>query len=294
MSAEGLIDGFMDRQTWLDPAADVLQEIITSSFELAGAGGRRLKNLLHGTWLGHPLHPMLTDVTIGCWSATALFDLLETLDGSSELAPAADAAARAGLLSALATAAAGLTDWQHVDGRPRRTGLVHAVLNIAATSLYSASLVARARGNRTLGKQLSGLGFGALGASAFLGGHLVFGEQIGVDHTANVDLPDDFIAVLPAEKLPEGQPTRVMAGETPVVLVRQGGLIYAMAERCSHLGGPLAEGFVENGGIVCPWHGSRFALEDGSVLDGPSTYQQPCLQARIRDGQVEVRAAVGQ
>jgi nitrite reductase/ring-hydroxylating ferredoxin subunit/uncharacterized membrane protein len=293
MSVEGLIDGFMERQAWLDPVADVAQEIITSSYELAGEGGRQLKNALHGTWLGHPLHPVLTDATIGFWLSAALLDLLDTVSGRDDLAVASDAAVGAGLLSALATAAAGLTDWQHVDGRARRTGLVHGLLNVTGTALYAGSWLARTRGNRAVGKQCAWLGFAVLNVSAYLGGHLVFGEQIGVDHSANVELPDEFVAIMSAEELKEGQPTRAMAGDTPIVLVRQGGLIYALAERCSHLGGPLSEGLVEDGGIVCPWHGSRFALEDGSVLDGPSTYQQPCLQARIRNGQIEVRAAVG-
>jgi len=191
-------------------------------------------------------------------------------------------------------AAAGLTDWQHVDGRPRRTGLLHALLNVSATAIYAGSLAFRLGGHRGTGRALAGAGSAIATASSYLGGHLVYGDQIGVDHTADLTLPQDFVAVMADTELLDNKPTRVEAGGVAVVLVRADGRIHALAERCSHLGGPLAEGYLEQGGIVCPWHGSRFDLEDGHPLDGPSTHQQPCLEARVHDGQIEVRAAIGQ
>jgi nitrite reductase/ring-hydroxylating ferredoxin subunit len=74
-----------------------------------------------------------------------------------------------------------------------------------------------------------------------------------------------------------------------VVLVRRRGRIHALGERCAHFGGPLADGEVRDDAIVCPWHGSRFSLEDGRVLDGPATMPQPCFETRVRDGFVEIR-----
>jgi nitrite reductase/ring-hydroxylating ferredoxin subunit len=90
--------------------------------------------------------------------------------------------------------------------------------------------------------------------------------------------------------LSEGQPKRVEASGTPVLLVKKYGRICALAETCSHAGGPLSEGKIERDTVVCPWHGSRFCLRDGSVIDGPATMPQPVLDVQVRDGQVLVRA----
>ena len=87
---------------------------------------------------------------------------------------------------------------------------------------------------------------------------------------------------------------RARAGNTDVLLVRQRGRVCALAHACAHLGGPLSEGTLKDGSVVCPWHGSEFALEDGRVLNGPATHNQPCLVARERYGQIEVRALPGQ
>ena len=81
----------------------------------------------------------------------------------------------------------------------------------------------------------------------------------------------------------------VVAVYVPVVLVRRAGRIYALSASCAHLGGPLSEGSVDDVGIRCPWHGSRFALEDGRILEGPSAFAQPCLNVRVRDGRIELQ-----
>ena len=73
-------------------------------------------------------------------------------------------------------------------------------------------------------------------------------------------------------------------------LVRQRGRVCALAHACAHLGGPLSEGTLKDGAVVSPWHGFEFALEDGRVLNGPATHNQPCLLARKRDGRIEVKA----
>jgi nitrite reductase/ring-hydroxylating ferredoxin subunit len=74
------------------------------------------------------------------------------------------------------------------------------------------------------------------------------------------------------------------------MLVRAGGRIHALANTCSHLGGPLCEGTLHEGGVVCPWHGSRFDLETGEVLDGPAVFPAPRFETRVRDGRIELRA----
>jgi nitrite reductase/ring-hydroxylating ferredoxin subunit len=184
-----------------------------------------------------------------------------------------------------------LTDWSDTDARPRRLGVAHAALNGGATLLFAGSLLCRASANRGVGRGLALAGYLAAVAAAYLGGELAYHEQIGMDHSAGCELPHEFTRVLAESDLLEGQLTRVHYNETPLLLVKRGDRLFAFVERCAHLGGPLAEGTLDGDTIVCPWHSSRFALESGAVIDGPSTFPQPCLDVRSHDGQIEVRAA---
>lgn len=272
-------------------AAEELQGAVGKAFEASGAPGQKLKNFLHGTWFGHPLHPALTDVPIGAWTVALVFDAIDAARGREDLAPGADAAIGIGLVGAAGAAVTGIADWQGSGQQAPRTGMLHGLLNVGATGLYAASLIARKRGNRNTGLALSLVGYAVVSASAYLGGELVSGERIGVDHATREELPGDWTAVLPASDLPENTPTRVEAGKVGVLLVRKGDEIFALGEVCSHLAGPLAEGELQDCSIICPWHGSRFDLRDGKVLDGPATFPQPRFETRIQDGQIEVRAA---
>jgi len=282
----------IERQEWMAPVEDALQRAVAAAFKAGGNAGRAVKNFLHGTWLGHPLHPALTDVPLGAWTTALVFD---TLDAGSRGWPwqtaarrRADDAILVGIVGAVGAALAGLTDWQHTNGTARRTGLAHAALNTVALGLYTGSLVVRRRGSRGAGRSLAVAGFGMVMASAWLGGRLVYRERVGVDH-AQREEPEGFLRALRESELREGQPVRAEIDGLRVVLVKRNGRVYAIGERCSHLGGPLAEGEVRDDSIVCPWHGSRFALADGRVLDGPATMPQPCFETRVRDGFVEVR-----
>jgi nitrite reductase/ring-hydroxylating ferredoxin subunit len=125
--------------------------------------------------------------------------------------------------------------------------------------------------------------------AAYLGGHLVYKKRLGVDHSADYPPPEDFLPVLAETELPENELKRVTANGMPVLLLRRGKHIYAIAETCAHLGGPLSEGKLEDTSVRCPWHGSCFSLEDGRVLEGPSVHPQPVLEVRIHNGQIEVR-----
>jgi nitrite reductase/ring-hydroxylating ferredoxin subunit/uncharacterized membrane protein len=289
--AESAAQG-IERQEWMTPIEERLQKSIAAAFEAGGAAGRAIKNFLHGTWLGHPLHPVLTDVPLGAWTTALVFDALDSgrrrWPWQAAVARRADDAILVGIVGAVGAALAGLTDWQHTDGKARRTGLTHAALNTAALGLYTGSLVMRKRGARGAGRGLATAGFGVLIAAAWLGGRLVYRDRIGVDH-AQREEPEGFARALREGELREGQPVRAEVNGLRVVLVKRSGRVYAIGERCSHLGGPLAEGEVQDDAIVCPWHGSRFALEDGRVLDGPATMPQPCFETRVRDGFVEVR-----
>ena len=288
MGTDGIITGIV-RQDWLQPAEERLQKLLHESFTSGGRGGQKIKNVLHGTWLGHPLHVILTDVPIGAWTAGLVFDFLELSSGRKEFAAAADSSITIGLIGAAGAAVTGLTDWQNVDPPARRVGLVHGLLNLVGTSLFLASRVMRNRKSRSAGRRLAMLGYTVATAAAYLGGNLVYEQQIGVDHTSGQKLPEDFEAVLPESDLPEGKLKRADYNGVPILLVRRGKHIFALAETCSHLGGPLAEGKLSGNTVQCPWHGSRFALEDGRVLDGPAVHPQPCLEARTRNGKIEVR-----
>jgi nitrite reductase/ring-hydroxylating ferredoxin subunit len=127
-------------------------------------------------------------------------------------------------------------------------------------------------------------------ASSYLGGELSYEQRMGVDHAPREGFPTEFTPVLAQSDLPENQPTGARTGDLKLVLVKQGEKIHALADTCSHYGGPLSEGKLEGDCIVCPWHGSRFRLEDGHNEDGPATFSQPCFETRVNDGQIEVRA----
>jgi nitrite reductase/ring-hydroxylating ferredoxin subunit/uncharacterized membrane protein len=275
----------VERQEWLEPVAEQLQRSVRGAYEAGGEIGRRIRDALHGTWLGHPLHPVLTDVPIGAWSVAAVADVI----GRDRRADAvADAAIGIGLIGAVGAAITGLTDWQHTTANDRRVGLVHGLLNVSATALYATSLVLRRRGDRGGGRAVGGLAFTIALGAAYLGGHLVYRKRIGVDHAPHAAW-DDFVAALPESALRESTARRVEVRGVPIVLVRRAGRVSALAEQCAHLGGPLSEGEIDDVSIRCPWHGSRFGLDDGAVLEGPSTFSQPCFETRLRDGQIEVR-----
>lgn len=247
-----------------------------------------VKNALSGTWLGHQLHPMLTDVPIGAWSMAAFLDVM----GGPDAAGAARKLVGLGLLAAVPTAASGASDWSDTLGGDRRIGLVHAASNSVATVLQATSWLARRRDRRGTGMVLSGMAMGVAGFGAYLGGHLSYSRGVGVNHTAFQSAVGDWTDVAADGDVAEGRPLRVEAGEVPVVLVRHRGAIRALSATCTHAGGPLDEGSVTaEGCLQCPWHGSEFQLSDGSVRRGPASVAQPRWDVRIENGRVEVRSA---
>jgi nitrite reductase/ring-hydroxylating ferredoxin subunit/uncharacterized membrane protein len=283
------------KQQWLGNFAETVAPLVRKVFEAGGEDGGAIKDFLHGKWLGHPLHPALTAIPIGAWTAALVLDSVELMSDSRSMGKGADAAVAIGLAGAVGSAITGLTDWSETDGRARTIGAAHGVLNLSAAALYATSLALRGGKARRKAIGLSMLGYAVAGAAAYLGGHLVFGEQIGVDHTAtsNVGKPESFTPVLVDNELREGTPKRVMANNVAILLVRNGGRLFAITETCPHLGGPLSEGKLEGDSIRCPWHGSRFCLADGKVEDGPATFDARRYEVRVQNGIIEVRAARG-
>jgi len=247
-----------------------------------------VKDALSGTWLGHALHPMLTDVVIGSFTGASLLDLLAPGDDGT----ASRRLIGLGLAAYLPTAAAGANDWadsEAVDDAVRRVGLVHAGANALGATLYALSLRARRRGNRGRGAVLGFAGMGVMMAGGYLGGHLTLSRGVGPDQTVFDPGSPDWRPAADASQLPEGRPTRVVVDDTPVLLLRDGDSIYAIHDRCSHRGCSLSEGSVEGAEIVCGCHGSRFDLRGGALRGGPATAAQPAFQVRVQDDVVQVR-----
>jgi len=275
--------------------AEGLDRGIAGMERLAAAvypANRRFRDALHGTWLGHPLHPVLVDLPIGFWTSAMVLDLVAGERG----ARAAQQLVGAGALSAVSAAATGLIDWDALgDERPaKRVGVVHAVANSVALLLYTASWLLRRRGRREQGVAVGFTGGAVVGFGAYLGGHLAYRQAVGVDHTAAEPTPGEWTRVLRAGVLPDNALTHGVAGDAQIVLYRSGEHIGALADHCAHLAGPLHEGrLVDDGGracVRCPWHASTFAFADGTVVHGPATAPQPCYDVRVRDGWVEVKA----
>ena len=279
----------VESQTWLDKLAGPFQSWLLRLFGQPGQPNRKIKDLLNGTWLGHPLHPALTDVPIGAWSGTMVLDIAWLSNGDEGIARGSDLALALGILGGTGAAVAGVTDWSDLDGTDRRVGFLHGLLNGSILLVNIVSLVLRLTGKRRAGVALSTTGYLASLFSAYLGGELAFAKGIGVNHEAWEGGSDDFVAVMNAEDLVEGKLIRVDVAGIPAVLLKQGSSIHAIGAVCTHLAGPLDEGTCENGVVTCPWHGSSFRMSDGSVVNGPAVYAEPTFAVHVRAGKIELR-----
>jgi nitrite reductase/ring-hydroxylating ferredoxin subunit/uncharacterized membrane protein len=275
-------------QPVLETIAKPLSEGVRAAYESAGPAGQSAKNAMHGVWLGHPLHPVFTDLPLGAWTTGLVLDAVGSMNGDRAMERAADVAIAVGLAGAAGAAVTGLTDWSETSGHSRRTGLLHGLLNIAASTLYATAYILRRNGSRTSGQTCALAGYGVAIGAAWFGGDLVYGQRIGVTHAA-VDGPDDFTAVASSIEVPDGSMKRARTDAVDALLVRQRERVCGLAHSCSHLGGPLSEGTLNDGSVVCPWHGSEFRLDDGSIVKGPATENQPCFDVRERGGRIEIK-----
>jgi nitrite reductase/ring-hydroxylating ferredoxin subunit/uncharacterized membrane protein len=253
---------------------------------------RPVKDFLHGTWLGHPVHAAITDVPIGALLVTVILDIL----GQNA---AADIALVATILFMLGAAVAGLADYTDTDGTARTRATTHGTLMIVALVLLLVSLGLRASGgaDRTIAVWTSFIGFLLVNAGAYIGGDVVYVLGNMVDRHAfrgsgtkwvKLDTGD----VTDLQALPDATPTKAKAGINDLVLVRIGDTVHALHAVCAHAGGPLAQGTVVDRCIECPWHASRFRLTDGHARRGPTVYDQPVYEIRAADGGgYEVRRA---
>lgn len=271
-------------QRWAEPLAERLQPLINRAL-----ASPTLRDALDGVWLGAPLHPALTDVPIGAWSAALALDGASVLTGDGALAEAADRVLAVGVLAAVPAAVTGLSDLRDLIGQSRQVAMVHATLNVIGLTFTTASLVHRQGGHRGLARALSLTGYLISSSAAHLGGKLGYGLGIRVNRTIGQTMPESFTPVLDAAELDGEALRRVTVGGVAVLLARNAsGRVCALADVCTHLGGPLSEGTRDGDTVVCPWHGSRFDLCTGTVMRGPAVFVQPRIEARERDGKIEI------
>ena len=249
--------------------------------------------MLDGVWMEVPLHPVLTDVPIGSWTAALVFDGLDLVSGKPAMRNAADASLAVGVAGGFAAAAVGFSDWRYLSGGSRRMGMAHAVTNVVGLTLSTASLLLRASGHRNAGRLAFLAGYSLNGIGAHLGGELSYKYGLRVNRNAFENTgPEDFVPVLEEAELSQGEMRRVEVGGANVLLSRseKDGRVCAIAATCNHMGGPLERGDREGDTVVCPWHKSRFDLCNGKAIDGPAVFPQSGYETRVREGKIEVRA----
>ncbi len=282
---------------WLDSVADVFGALVGGFYKLPGTGV--IKKLLHGTWpLGHPLHPAITDITIGAYTAALALDVLYLFSRDATLFRAADFVLIVAYASSVVSIVSGLTDWKDTDAEERRTGMLHGLIMIVATVLFVSSILIRLNGGldqRTLAIALSSVGWIVMLVGAFFGGELPYGYGTQVNRQAWSEHRTKWTNLdIAATSLEDRKPVVGTAKGTEILVVKIDDKIYAIANKCTHAGGPLNEGkFVgkDRCEIECPWHGSVFCAKDGSVERGPATFPEPAYEVRVGDsGAIEVRA----
>ena len=285
-----LTQRIVDALPFLDRVAEGVQPKVDEAVE---AGGTTARNVLDGVWFEAPLHPALTDVPIGSWTAAFVFDGLDLATDSRAMKNAADASIAVGVVGGIGAAVTGLSDWRYLSGGSRRMGVAHGLLNTIALLLSIASLVLRATGRRRAGRLAFMTGYSLSGMAAHIGGELSYHYALRVDRNVfQGEGPDEFVPVLDDEELPQDGMRRVSANGAEVLLSRSSsGEVCAISSICGHFGGPLDEGDREGDTVVCPWHRSRFDLCSGEAIDGPAVFPQPRYETRVREGKIEVKAA---
>lgn len=284
------VSDWISRQDKIDAWAKPTQEWLADIFQKEDGATTRFGDFLHGKWLSHPLHPIMVHVPIGCWTAAAILDLCS----SSVSARIASAwAIGIGLLIAVPAILTGLADWSpYRDTAIRRIGFVHMSANVLAVCFYLVSDIVRAGVGIFWPLFFGYLGFACLLVSGYLGGVMVYEKRVGVNHgfeNSDASGEDEFETVARLDELEPNRPTKVRVGDTYAVLVRTADRVYALAEKCSHEGGPLSQGHIEDGCILCPLHYTRFRLETGEIVSGPGVFSQPVFEVYIRDGDVRVK-----
>jgi nitrite reductase/ring-hydroxylating ferredoxin subunit/uncharacterized membrane protein len=282
---------WLDRLGWLRTLSDWLTAVLGPVRERHQ--DNLVLELMHGgRWVGHPLHPALSDLPIGLWAGVIVLDAADRDPAPRRGIDAAGLLSAAGILAAGATALTGLNDWTVSNDQDRRVGLFHGLLNTVALGLQCASLGTRMAGHRGTARALGAASLTVTAAAGYLGGHLVFTKGVMVSRVAWATGPRRWTRALQEADLPDDSPTAVVVEGRQIMLYRHRGSLYAIDNICSHAGGLLSRGPVADLTVTCPLHGSRFGLADGCVSRGPASQPQPVLPTRIRNGWIEVRGSL--
>jgi nitrite reductase/ring-hydroxylating ferredoxin subunit/uncharacterized membrane protein len=232
---------------------------------------------------GHPLHPALVSYPFAFLTGAFAFGLAARATRRRDLQIVADRLVPAGLVAGVAAASAGLADYinsvpPRSSGKERATK--HGLLNSTAMTLFAASwLMRRRRTGRTAALALQGVGTAVMTAAGWMGGTLVYRNQIGVDHRYAragkwqenaIDHPASLALVAKTSPLKVDQMELVHADDERIVVARTETGVVAFEDRCTHKGGPLSDGVLICGTVQCPWHGSQFDVETGAVKCGPA------------------------
>ncbi len=283
------VDEFIENYPGFKQTSQEVAQKIQKAIFTQGEDGREVADVLHGKQLGHPLHPLLTDITIGSWTLGVFFDVLSFLTRSQSSRKAANRLITLGTISAVPTALAGITDFSGIKQDAAGHGALHGIINSVALFFFWRSMKNRSRNHHLTGFFYSTLGLGLMTFGAWLGGDLVYNHRVGVSHVPEEQVAGDWTIVLAADELKTKEPQVVKVKKQPILLTKQGKNISAVHAVCSHAGGPLEQGSFRDGCVQCPWHGSVFNLTDGHVVHGPATFEQPHYQTRVTDGQIEIR-----
>lgn len=280
------VNGVLDGQGWADGLGAFLQKVYLAVLRPVPF----VKDLLHGTWLGHALHPVITDVPVGALTVALFLDLIGQADGAKW-------ATLIGVLGMVGSALTGIADYTGTDGKTRRYGTIHSLFMVLSLAFYQLSVLVRfdvIAGTHQVALLLAIPGYLLLAAGAYIGGEIVFGLGYMVDRHAWRSGGTKWTAVEPVE-FPESTPAKAKAGAQALVVVRRGDALFALHDVCAHAGCSLAEkGMLVGDTLECQCHGSRFDLATGRVARGPATYDQPAFEVRRGEaGALEARRKRG-
>src|SRR5256885_6702684 len=219
--------GLVEDQPLLERGQKKVSELLQPLVEWTQANG--IKDVLHGRYIGHALHPIATDASIGFWMSALLLDFIGARKSARFLTGA-------GNVSALLTAASGIADWTATDGRERRLGFLHGTLNVAGLACQTAAMFSRRRYT-----SWSWAGFGISMAAAYIGGELVHGRAQMVNHDSWLAGPRDWTPTCRLTEIPDGLAKGVEGMGRRVLLDREGTAGSAVENACAHLGRPLGE-----------------------------------------------------
>ena len=285
------------RWGWLDPFANFFGAIVGGFYKLPGT--HPLKDLLHGTWpLHHPLHPAVTDLTIGGYTAMVALDVLYVVTDEPGLLRAADFVLVVSFITSLGSILSGFTDWNETYDTERRNGIFHGLLMTVASVGFLLSLwlrVGAAGDARASAIVISTVAWLLMLFASYFGGEMTFGFGTEVNRQAWSEVPEKWEPTeVTAASLEDRKPVvaKTKSG-VDLFIVSLDGSVYVMGNTCTHAGGPLNEGkFVgkDRCEIQCPWHGSRFCVKDASARGGPATFGEPRFESRVAgNGRLEVR-----